>query len=169
MKKYSALIIITTSLFACTNNSNGFEKNQDKIYEPASIEASTPIDTRDTITVIASGANMSEMQFDTKLIKVPAQKQITIKLVNESTDATMPHNFVVIKNGTANDVGQAGYKHLDNAYVSPQDENVFGHTPLAQINETVYLTFTTPNAGEHQFICSYPGHWGMMKGSFITE
>jgi len=169
MKKYSALIIITTSLFACTNNSNGFEKNQDKIYEPASLEASTPIDTRDTITVIASGANMSEMQFDTKLIKVPAQKQITIKLVNESTDATMPHNFVVIKNGTANDVGQAGYKHLDNAYVSPQDENVFGHTPLAQINETVYLTFTTPNAGEHQFICSYPGHWCMMKGIFITE
>ena len=147
MKKYSALIIITTSIFSCTNNSNGFEKNQDKIYEPASLEASTPVDTRDTITVIASGANMSEMQFDTKLIKVPAQKQITIKLVNESTDATMPHNLVVIKNGTANEVGQAGYKYLDNAYVSPQDKNVFGHTPLAQINETVYLTFITPNAG----------------------
>lgn len=169
MIKHSIVAIITASLFSCTNSSDGFDKNQNNNTPPASIEANAPVDTRDTITVIATGADMSEMRFDTKLIKVPEQKEITIALVNESTDATMPHNFVVIKDGTANEVGQAGYKHLDNAYVTPQDKNVLGHTPLAQINETVYLTFTTPIAGEYQFICSYPGHWGMMKGSFITE
>ena len=100
MIKYSILLIVTASFISCNSSSDGFDKNQKKNTPPASIEANAPVDTRDTITVIATGDDMSEMRFNTKLIKVPAQKEITIALVNESKDATMPHNFVVIKDGT---------------------------------------------------------------------
>ena len=168
MIKYVVIGLWVVVAMGCGNSNSGFE-NETKDETAVVQEATTPVNTNDTIVVTALGANMSEMKFDVKSIKVPANKEITFALVNESTDATMPHNIVFIQAGTANDVGQAGYKFLENAYVAPDDKNVIAHSPLAQINETVYFSFTTPNAGEYEFICSYPGHWGMMKGKFVTE
>jgi azurin len=109
------------------------------------------------------------MRFDTKMIKVSAHKLLTIGLINKSTDATMPHNIVFIQSGMANDVGQSGLNFKENAYVNPENKNVIAHSPLVQINETAFFSFTTPAAGNYEFICSYPGHWGMMKGKFITQ
>jgi azurin len=169
MIKNTLALIIVATLLSCSNSNTGFDKKEEKKSPSASLELNTPIDNSDTIWVVASGADMSQIKFDTKLIKVPTAKLLTIALQNKSTDATMPHNLVIIQPGTANDVGQAGYKFLDNGYVAPDDKNVIAHSPVAQINETVYFTFTTPAAGEYQFICSYPGHWGLMKGTFITE
>jgi azurin len=53
--------------------------------------------------------------------------------------------------------------------VNPEDKRVIAYSALALMGETVYFTFTTPTAGEYEFICSYPGHWGRMKGKFVTE
>lgn len=154
------------SLWACSGSSNESHSQTETTAAPV---ATTPINENDTIEIIASGANMTEMRFNIKTLKVPANKILTIALVNESTDATMPHNIVFVQPGTANDVGQAGYKFEDNGYVNPDDINVIASSPVVQINETVYFQFTTPDVGEYEFICSYPGHWGRMKGNFITE
>ena len=164
-------ILYTTllgALIACTSQPKEEKQTEQQNTQDAAV-ATMPLDEGDTITVVASGANMSEMRFDKKAIRVPANKQITVKLINESTDATMPHNLVFIQPGTANDVGQAGISYKENAYVNPDDGNVIAHSPLAQMDETVYFSFTTPAAGEYEFICSYPGHWGLMKGKFVTR
>ena len=127
------------------------------------------VDRAPLLALSGQGANMSEMRFDTKSIKVPAGKELTVALENQSTDATMPHNIAFIQEGTANEVGQGGLSFKENGYVNPDDKNVIAHSPVVQIGETKYFTFTTPAAGDYAFICSYPGHWGMMKGKFITE
>ena len=164
------LAIITLTLFAIAcgpaSNDSGSEK-ETKNDMPA--RAELPLNENDTITIVGMGATMNEMKYDTKVLRVPADKEITVELVNESTDATMPHNLVVIQKGTANDVGQGGLQHKENGYVNPNDENVIAHTPVAQMGETVYVTFTTPAAGDYDFICSYPGHWGLMNGRFVTR
>lgn len=164
---YSALLL---SLWACGGGQQkGFSTDNEQELNTAPVKIKVPVDERDTILVIASGATMSEMRFDVKNIKVPAGKELTIALENQSTDATMPHNIVFVQEGTGNKVGQAGLAYKDNSYVQPNDKNVIAHSPLVQIGETVYFTFTTPTAGDYSFICSYPGHWGLMKGDFITE
>ena len=109
------------------------------------------------------------MRFDIATLAVPANKQITIALENVGTDPTMPHNMVIVEQGTGADVGQDGLKFKDNSYVNPEDKRVIAYSALAPMGETVYFTFTTPTAGEYEFICSYPGHWGRMKGKFVTE
>jgi azurin len=167
MIKYIITAAFIASLTACSTSDSTSDKNE-AADAPVQV-ATTPVNQQDTILVVATGANMSEMKFDVKTIKVPAGKQLTIALKNESTDATMPHNFAIIQAGTANDVGQSGLNFKDNAYIDPANKNVIAHSPLAQINETVYFTFSTPTAGEYEFICSYPGHWGMMNGKFIVE
>ncbi|MDG1756262.1 MAG: plastocyanin/azurin family copper-binding protein [Bacteroidia bacterium] len=148
------------------NQQSGFENDEPITSAPI---AKSKIITSDTLFIDALGANMSEMKFNKKVIRVPANKNITIALTNESSDATMPHNIVIIKKGFANDVGQAGLRHKVNAYVKPNDQNVIANSPLAQIGETVYFSFKTPEIGNYEFICSYPGHWGLMKGEFITK
>ncbi len=168
--KYIIISILAITLVACGGGQKdtGFDTDNEELSS-APVKATTPVDESDTIRIVALGANMSEMKFDTKSIKVPANKEITVLLVNESTDATMPHNIVFIQEGTANEVGQGGVKFKDNAYINPEDQNVLAHSPLVQIGETAYFTFTTPAAGDYEFICSYPGHWGKMKGKFVTE
>ena len=166
MKNILILTIVLLSLFACSDGSTKTKTVEKSEQGPV---ATTPVNNNDTVTITAMGANMSDMKFDIKTLKVPANKEITIALVNESTDATMPHNVVFIEQGTANDVGQAGLKFSEQGYVNPEDENVIANSPVVQINETAYFSFTTPAAGDYEFICSYPGHWGRMKGKFITE
>jgi azurin len=31
------------------------------------------------------------------------------------------------------------------------------------------LTFPAPAAGEYMFICTYPGHWQQMQGTFTVK
>lgn len=161
-----AIAILGTIGCSQSTDKKGFD---DKPLDTTPVRAEVKVDDSDTIVLVGSGATMSEMKFDKKTIAVPADKEITIALVNESTDASMPHNVVIINEGTANDVGQAGLKFKDNGYVNPEDSNVIAHSEVAQMGETVYLTFTTPSAGDYEFICSYPGHWGLMKGKFLTR
>jgi len=162
--KFLVFIIFCLSIIACGSHSDS--SFDDDIN---SSRAQTVMITSDTIYITASGENMSEMKFDKKVIRVPANKAITIALINKSSDATMPHNLVIIKKGSANQVGQGGYKYKENAYVNPTDTNVIAHSPLVQIGETEYFSFITPSIGTYEFICSYPGHWSLMKGEFITE
>lgn len=166
--KYNLYIIVAcTALWACGGSNNQFAEEEKNPVE--SVEATTPINTSDTILVKALGANMSEMRFDVASLKVPAGKEITIALENAGTDPTMPHNMVIVNLGTGAAVGQDGLKFEENSYVKPEDNRVIAKSPLAPMGEVVYFTFTTPAAGEYDFICSYPGHWGMMKGKFVTE
>lgn len=166
--KQLAIITLTFFAIACgpASNDSGSE-NKTKNDMPA--RAELPLNENDTITIVGTGATMNEMKYDTKVLRVPANKEITIELVNQSTDASMPHNLVVIQKGTADDVGQGGLQYKENNYVNPDDENVIANTPVAQMGETVYVTFTTPAAGDYDFICSYPGHWGLMNGRFVTR
>lgn len=167
MNKFLFVFIIITWLGCGTNQQNtGFEDNNTNETQP---KAQSKMITSDTLKIEASGATMSEMRFNKKVIRVPSNKILTIGLINRSTDATMPHNLVIIEPETANSVGQNGLKYKKNAYVNPKDKNVIAHSPLAQIGETVYFTFKTPAPGNYEFICSYPGHWGLMKGKFIIE
>ena len=162
------IFILVSGLLIMSCGSSESEQNQKSNTEVVPV-ATSPVLQEDTIYVKALGANMSEMKFNIKAIRVPANKDLTIALINESTDATMPHNIVIIDKGTANNVGQDGYKFKDNSYINPKNKNVIAYSPLAPIGKTVYFTFTTPAAGDYEFICSYPGHWGMMKGKFITK
>ena len=35
--------------------------------------------------------------------------------------------------------------------------------------ETDVIEFPAPEKGTYEFLCSFPGHYGMMKGKFIVE
>ncbi len=113
------------------------------------------------------------MQFNTKSIKVKANAKvkITLKHVGKLDKNVMGHNFVLLKQGT--DLVAFGNKAASaraTEYI-PEDmkDAVIAHTKLIAGGETAVVEFDAPTAGEYEFLCSFPGHYSMMRGIFIVE
>ena len=56
----------------------------------------------------------------------------------------------------------------DNQYV-PHIPDVLVNTKLLQPGEKTEITFPAPEKGNYAFICTYPGHYIRMRGSFIVQ
>lgn len=113
------------------------------------------------------------MQFNKTAIEVPkACKSFTVQLkhAGKMPKAAMGHNWVLAKTAdvqaVANDGIAAG---LDKQYIKPGDARVIAHTKVVGGGESdsVAVDVSKLKAGEsYTFFCSFPGHSGMMKGSF---
>jgi len=112
---------------------------------------------------IASVANT--MTYDKKELSVPAGAEVHLTLKNNATSSVLGHNWVLITPGTEASVAAAGLKLGESAgYLDVRDHDVLANTPLAKPGETVDVTFTAPDAGKYTYICTFPGHYMMMKG-----
>jgi azurin len=113
------------------------------------------------------------MQFDKKEFKVKAGQEVTLTLrhIGKIDIKIMGHNFVLLKPGIAipafsAKAAAAGQK-LD--WIPDGGKDVIAHTKMIGGGQTTTVTFTAPAAGTYDFICSFPGHSGLMKGKFIVE
>jgi azurin len=82
----------------------------------------------------------------------------------------MQHNLVLIQPGTTEAVGAAADKLAADPdgqklnYV-PQMPEVLAATPLINTGGSYTLTIKLPNKpGDYPYICTFPGHWRIMKG-----
>jgi azurin len=113
-----------------------------------------------------------QMKYDQSELKVPANSIVTLTLVNEGQmpKSAMGHNFVLLKNGT--DVAAFGMKAIeagiDKDHI-PASNAIIAHTKLIGGGEETSVTFDAPAKGIYDFICSFPGHYAIMKGKFIVE
>ncbi|MDQ6481106.1 PVC-type heme-binding CxxCH protein [Dyadobacter sp. LHD-138] len=109
----------------------------------------------------------AKMAFDKTNITVPAGKSIS--LIFENPDL-MPHNVLIVKPGTAQKVGEAAdaMASLKDGFERnfiPDSKDVLFATPLVNSGKSFRLNFKAPaQPGEYPFICSFPGHWRVMKG-----
>jgi azurin len=113
---------------------------------------------------IASVANT--MAFDKTKLSVPAGAEVHLTMKNNATMSTLPHNWVLVKRGTEASVAAAGLKLGDQAgYFDVRDKDALAHTPMAKAGETSDVTFSAPDdPGDYPYICTFPGHYMMMKG-----
>ena len=105
------------------------------------------------------------MTFDKTALTVPAGAEVHLVFKNNATMSTLPHNWVLVKQGTEASVAAAGLKLGDQAgYFDVRDKDALVHTPLAKPGESSEVTFTAPEPGSYPYICTVPGHYMMMKG-----
>jgi azurin len=133
----------------------------------------TPSVTASAATAATDAAKKVELEiasvgdtmfFDKKTLTVPTGAQVHLTLKNNGKLAVMQHNWVLVKKGTEAKVALAGMeKAPDAGYVVPSDD-VLAYTPLAQPQTTAEVTFTAPAPGDYPYICTFPGHYVVMKG-----
>lgn len=179
MKKYFLIpsIALAISLASC-----GGENTQNDTDNAASTEETTSTD--DVVLETVEGienvtlsntwtveAN-DNMKFNTELIRVSAGEPVEITLKNVGTLAkeSMGHNFVILKPGVdmATFGGEAAAA-ADNEYIPKSSlSSIVDHTKLLGPSEEDKITVTLEK-GVYDFICSFPGHFGMMKGKIVAE
>lgn len=107
------------------------------------------------------------MQYDKKSFTVKAGQKVIIEFDNQDN---MQHNLVLIKAGALDKVGLAADdlardpKGAEKSY-TPQMPEVLHATKLLNPQESFTLQFTAPaQPGDYPYVCTFPGHWRIMKG-----
>ena len=114
----------------------------------------------------------AKMAFDKKSLVVPAGKPVSLLFDNPDL---MPHNVVFVKPGSVERVGNAAdaMATLPDGFEKnfvPASSDVLFATPLVNPGKSFRLTFTAPaEPGEYPFLCSFPGHWRMMRGVLTVK
>lgn len=170
MKKsfLSLLVAMFTVSFlvSCGGNEEKTSADEYKVTEEAPAEA--PAATID-VTVNADDA----MKFDVKEITVYAGQEVTLTLhhVGKASKEVMGHNFVILQHGVdmADFAARASKPDAVDHIPAGSDAEIVAHTKMLGGGESDTITFKAPEKGEYQFLCSFPGHYAVMKGTFIVK
>jgi azurin/glucose/arabinose dehydrogenase len=105
------------------------------------------------------------LQFDITSLSVKAGAKVKLTFHNSDD---MLHNFVLTAPGAANEIGvlasKMGLNGQQASYI-PVSAKVLFHTLLLQPKQTDVIYFTAPSKpGDYPYICTYPGHFMVMKG-----
>ena len=105
------------------------------------------------------------LKFDIENITVKAGTKVKLTFKNNDD---MLHNIVFTTPGSASEIGEMALKMGLNGerlnYV-PFSPRILYHTILLRPNESDTIYFTVPDKmGEYQYVCTYPGHYLVMKG-----
>ncbi len=114
----------------------------------------------------------NQMQFAPRELRAQAGRPV--RLVFENPDF-MPHNFVLVAPGAEEEVGLLADQMASDPsslakHFIPVSPKVLYATPLVNPNGRAELTFTAPaQPGRYPYLCTFPGHWRIMRGVLIVE
>jgi azurin len=132
-------------------------------------EPAKPKEVEKPARVLNIASKGNRLEFDITKLTVKEGERIRLVFENKATLEVMPHNWVLIRPGTADKVGAAGQEKGEAGdYVDPTPD-VLAYTPMAKHGQTVEVTFTAPPAGTYPYICTVMGHWLSMKGELVVE
>lgn len=167
MKKQFKTSIYTLICMLALSACGGDTKKAETAEEAVTTETDV---VKDGTLVIEAN---DQMQFNLSELRAKAGQEITLVLKNvgKMDKTVMGHNVIILKPGT--DVAEYAKKAMtakDTDYVpASESESVIAHTKLTGGGETDTITFTIPEKGTYDFICSFPGHYALMKGKLIVE
>lgn len=175
MKYLSKFFMLLTAavLLSCGDNKKEEEKiiigDQETIQSTRSTTTEAVADG-EVIEIKLTGDD--QMRFDKTELRVREGQtvRLTFEHVGKMAKNVMGHNFVLLKPGTdINQFGQEAVKAADNDYIPQNSAQVIAHTKMLGGGETTTIEFVAPKAGTYDFICSFPGHYAIMRGKFIVQ
>ena len=104
------------------------------------------------------------LEFDSTSMSVKAGEQIVLEFANQAV--TQQHNWVLVQDGTKDEIAALGIAAGASAGWIPEDDRVLAHTELLDPGSTGLVQFTSPSTGTYQFVCTFPGHSAAMFGKF---
>ena len=118
-----------------------------------------------TITIQPDGNKMAYLQTE---FTVEANQEVTIIMDNVATVEVMKHNVVILNDESK--VNEVGLQALSEPDYLPDNPAIIAATAMANAGAQTQVTFTAPSKpGKYVYICTYPGHYSMMKGVMIVK
>jgi azurin len=130
-------------------------------------------DGRDGLLRVVVSCVPERLSFDRVEIRVLAGQPVRLELDNP--DAT-PHNLVLVVPGAADEVGLlANAMAADPAAVAdgqflPDTDKILQASVMVGPGGRDVMRFEAPlEAGEYPYLCTFPGHWVVMRGVLIVD
>ncbi|MDJ0646484.1 MAG: azurin [Flavobacteriaceae bacterium] len=150
------------------------KKEETKEVETATEEVKKPEVKQEEPTnndVVIEGDDNMRFNLKRIVVKGGEKVKITLKHVGKMSKELMGHNLVILKKGTnLNEFGQKANAAKDTDYI-PEDmkDVIIAHTEMIGGGEETTIEFDAPEAGEYDFLCSFPAHYAIMKGKFVVK
>lgn len=135
-------------------------------------EKPDPFDQQPGLKTFTIKTIPERLLFDVREIRVAVGTPI--KLIFENPDVT-PHNLLLVQPGAADEVGMAGNEMaklpdgMAKGFV-PDSPKILQKTRMLMQNERQILRFKAPaTPGRYPYICTFPGHWLVMRGELVVE
>jgi hypothetical protein len=107
--------------------------------------------------------------------EIPAKPSQPIRIEFDNPDAT-PHNFVLVQPGCLEEVGLAANEMAKDPEAAksgqfiPKSKKIIVYTKMLKQGEKETLRFKAPRKpGRYPYLCSFPGHWTIMKGVLVVK
>ncbi len=107
------------------------------------------------------------LRFDVRTVTVKSGAPVQVTLHNTGHLKNHGHNFVLLKPGA--EMGNFGRSDQSSISDSFLHEVAIAWTPVATAGATTNVRFTAPAPGTYTFVCSWPGHQSMSKGTLVVE
>ena len=162
MKKFLFQFCFVLLLISCGNE----PKKEKFSYERVKVEEKT--ETNSNLLVLNSN---DQMLFDKSVLKAKAGEEVNLLLnhTGQIGKEFMGHNFVLLKNGVdVDDFAQAAMLAKESEYI-PAGDDTIAYTSMIGGGESDQISFTVDEAGTYVFLCTFPGHYQIMRGEFIVE
>ena len=135
-------------------------------------EKPDPFDAQPGVQTVTIKTIPERLLFDLREFKVKAGAPV--KLVFENPDVT-PHNLLIVQPGAADEVGMAGNEMaklpdgMAKGFI-PDSPKIMHKTKMLMQGDSETLRFKAPDQpGRYPYICTFPGHWLVMKGEMVVE
>lgn len=173
MRKYTVVIASLALIMASCGG--GEQKEAPKQMKAPEKTAPAPVEEKaevpEVVEIVVEGND--QMKFNTSLIEVHEGQtvKLTLKHVGTMAKAAMGHNWVLLNSGVDKaEFASAAMSAKDTDYI-PADKtaDVVAYTKTIGGGEEVTIEFEAPAKGSYEYICSFPGHYGMMNGKFVVK
>lgn len=147
------------------------EKTETKAEKPVEKKEETKADVPEVVEIVIEGNDQMKYNLDKIEVHAGQTVKLTLKHVGEMPIESMGHNWVLLSKGVDRaDFAMEAMNAKDNDYI-PADrmDDVITHTKMLGGGEETTIEFEAPEKGTYEFLCSFPGHHGMMNGKFIVK
>lgn len=171
--KFSKYLLITVLSFFVLN-CGGEDKKEEKKSVKIQSKSSTPATTgsEDMATLTITGNDLMQFNKETLTAKAGEKVKLTLTHVGKLDKQVMGHNVVILtQDANPEDFAAAAATARENDYI-PADmtDKIIAHTQMIGGGQSTSVEFTAPTEpGTYEFLCSFPGHFQMMRGKFIVE
>lgn len=174
MKNFKKLMLVLTAI-AMVSCGEKKEKEQIDLNDNSAGTTETITEeksTQDENVVEITITGDDQMKFNMAEMKVKAGQtvRLTLKHSGKMDKNVMGHNWVLLTNGAnVAEFGALASAAKATDFIPEGSDKVIAHTKLLGGGESDTIEFVAPAAGTYDFICSFPGHYALMKGKFIVE
>lgn len=133
--------------------------------------AAVPADDGDPCTLSVTVGD--SIAFSTDALSVPSScGEVTVTLTHTGNlpAVAMGHNWVLLPEDAVEAVSMAGMgAGIDADYLPADDERIVAATKIIGGGESTSTSFALDaldGGTNYVFVCTFPGHWSIMKGSF---